>query len=72
MMARSSERPFDLLIQGGTVIDPSNQVNATADVAIRDGRVVQVGANLTQPAARIYDASDRIVCPGMIDAQICH
>jgi dihydroorotase len=41
------------------------------DVLIADGRIAQVGPNLSsQPATRIIDAAGRILLPGMIDDQV--
>ena len=41
------------------------------DVFIADGRIAQVGPNLSsQPAARVIDAAGRILLPGMIDDQV--
>ena len=35
---------FDLVVSGGTVIDPSQGLHGLHDVAIKDGRIVGVGA----------------------------
>ena len=56
----------DLVLRGGTVIDPSQGLNARADVAVAAGRMVEVGATVG-PGARILDVSGRIVTPGLID-----
>ena len=37
---------YDIVLQGGHVIDPRNNINGVMDVAIRDGKVAAVGANL--------------------------
>ena len=56
----------DLVIRGGTVVDGSGAQRFTADVGIRDGRIVEVG-RITAPAARTIDADGLIVSPGFID-----
>ncbi|HEU0006827.1 MAG TPA: hypothetical protein VFS12_12630, partial [Terriglobia bacterium] len=38
---------YNLLIKGGQVIDPKNQINAVMDVAIADGKIAQVAANIS-------------------------
>ena len=56
----------DLVLRGGTVIDPSQGLNARADVAVAAGRIVEVGATVG-PGARSIDVAGRIVTPGLID-----
>jgi dihydroorotase len=58
----------DLLIRGGHVIDPANDLDAPADVAIRDGRIAAVAPSLDPDQAReVIDASGQIVTPGLVD-----
>lgn len=59
-----------LLITGGRVIDPANQVDTVADVLLADGAVVKVGPNLKDAADRRLDASGKIVSPGLIDLHV--
>ncbi|HZO52258.1 MAG TPA: hypothetical protein VFB63_06060, partial [Bryobacteraceae bacterium] len=47
--AQTTTPAYDLLIKGGTVIDPKNSRNALLDVAIAGGKVTKVAANI--PAA---------------------
>ena len=59
---------FDLLIQGGHLIDPGTGRNGRFDVAIARGHVVAVDETI--PAAesvRVIDATDLLVTPGLID-----
>ena len=59
---------YDLLLQGGRVIDPAEGVDAVADVAFSAGRVAAVGANLpTAAATEVRDVSGKLVAPGLID-----
>ena len=37
--ARSTREPYDLIIRGGRVIDPSVHLDAIRDIAIRGGRI---------------------------------
>jgi dihydroorotase len=57
---------FDLILRGGRVIDPSQQLDRIADVAFADGKVAAVGDNLGS-AADLRDVSGHIVTPGLID-----
>jgi dihydroorotase len=59
--------PYDLLIAGGTVIDPGTGRSGPADVAIRNGKVAAVGDLAAQSARRTLDASGLLVTPGLID-----
>jgi dihydroorotase len=57
---------FDVLISGGTVIDPANQIHEVCDVGLKEGRVVAVGQALGQ-AQEVIDATGHYVVPGLID-----
>ena len=58
---------FDLIVKGGRVIDPSRKLDAIRDVAIADGRIVAVKANIPADAAETIDARGKLVVPGLID-----
>jgi dihydroorotase len=59
---------IDLLLKGGHVIDSKNKIDAQMDVAITNGKISKVAANI--PAAnakKVVDASGMYVTPGLID-----
>ncbi|MBX9918833.1 MAG: amidohydrolase family protein, partial [Mycolicibacterium frederiksbergense] len=64
---------FDLLITGGTVVDGTGADRFTADVAIKDGKIVEVRRRgpsdpvLQADAAETIDATGKIVAPGFVD-----
>jgi N-acyl-D-aspartate/D-glutamate deacylase len=60
---------YDLVIRGGTVMDGTGAPGRRADVAIRGGRVVEIGAlGAARGSARqTLDAEDRVVAPGFVD-----
>src|SRR5580658_3765130 len=58
-----------ILIQHGTIIDPSQNLEQRQDLLIRDGRVVAVGTNLGA-ADRTIDAAGCYVTPGLIDVHV--
>lgn len=60
---------WDLLITGGTVVDGTGAAPRRADVGVRDGKIVDVGPDLTGEAARTIDATGKLVTPGVVD---CH
>ena len=50
------------------VIDPAQKLNAERDVAISAGKIVRVAANIPPSQARqVYNATGKIVTPGLID-----
>jgi len=60
-----------ILIRAGRVIDPASGLDATGDVAIRDGVIHAIGPDLSSIGEiEIIDATDRIVCPGLIDPHV--
>lgn len=59
---------YDLVLSGGRVIDPSQQLDMIADVAFRDGKVAKVAAKLdTAGCAEVRDVTGLLVVPGLID-----
>lgn len=59
---------YDLLIQGGLVYDGTGAPGRAADVAVKDGRIVEIAAGLDASAAtRVFDASGKWVTPGFLD-----
>jgi len=56
-----------LLLAGGRVVDPSQQLDATLDVLLKDGVVERLGEDLKARDAERIDAKGLVVCPGFID-----
>ena len=61
-----------ILIHGGHVIDPANQLDAQIDIYIENGKVAQVGSNLLVAADINIDAKGLLVTPGLIDVHSHH
>ena len=62
---------YDLLIKGGTLIDPAQNIHANRDVAFSNGVVAEVGDDLPKTdALEVLDASGCLVTPGMIDLHV--
>jgi dihydroorotase len=59
---------YDLLIQGGRVLDASQKIDRVADVAIRAGKIAAIRPNIAlSSAAQVIDARGKLVAPGLID-----
>jgi dihydroorotase len=62
---------YDLLIKGGTVIDPSQGLHAIMDVAVKDARIAAVAKDIPEgQAIKAFSAKDTIVTPGLIDLEV--
>jgi N-acyl-D-amino-acid deacylase len=57
---------FDLIIRGGTVVDGSGAKSRTADIAVQDGMITEVG-RVSGTARRTIDADGLTVTPGFVD-----
>ena len=59
---------FDLVVKGGEVLDPSQNLRAKRDIGIRYGIVEALEADIpADKALRVLDAKGKLVTPGLID-----
>ncbi len=62
---------YDLIIQGGTVVDPAQSIHGTMDVAIQDGLIAELSPSLAaSQATKTIDARGQLVVPGLIDLHV--
>ncbi|MEX2263524.1 MAG: amidohydrolase/deacetylase family metallohydrolase [Bryobacteraceae bacterium] len=62
---------YDLLLKGGHMIDPKNNISKAMDVAIKDGKIARVAPDIpAAEARRIGNASGLYVTPGLIDIHV--
>ncbi|MBS1833101.1 MAG: amidohydrolase/deacetylase family metallohydrolase, partial [Acidobacteria bacterium] len=62
---------YDLVLKGGHVIDPKNNIDAIMDVAIRDGKIANVAIAIPATHGRkIADVTGLYVTPGLIDIHV--
>jgi dihydroorotase len=62
---------YDLLLQGGHVLDAKNHIDAAMDVAIKDGKVAKVAPHIaSSDALKTVDAKGLYVTPGLIDIHV--
>ncbi len=68
LAAPSAAQVHDLLLKGGTVIDPRNNRNGVADVAIAGGKVAEVASDIPASSAKkTIDVTGLYVVPGLVD-----
>ena len=59
---------YSVVIKGGHVIDPKNNINEIMDVAINEGKIVQVAKSIDpKGAVQVVNAKGMYVTPGLID-----
>jgi dihydroorotase len=62
---------YDLLLQGGHVIDPKNNISAAMDVAIRDGKIAAVAGHIEAAQAfKTVNVRGLYVTPGLVDIHV--
>jgi len=59
-----------LLIKGGRVLSPEDNLDGLLDVRIEDGVITEIGPNLAAGADETFDASGSVVAPGFIDIHV--
>jgi predicted amidohydrolase len=52
---------YDIIIKGGTVVDGTRTPRYVSDIAIKDGKISQIGGLKGKTADRVLDAAGRIV-----------
>jgi len=68
MKTSREDQPFDLLLKNGHVIDPANARDGMMDVAVLDGKIASVAADINpSTAAKVVDVNKHIVTPGILD-----
>jgi hypothetical protein len=61
----------DLLIKGGTVVDPGQNLHALLDMAVKDGKILELAPDISAARAlRVVSAKGKIVTPGLIDVHV--
>ena len=66
---RGNDNMIDLLIKASAIVtmDPDRRVILGGEIAIDDGKIVQVGKDLNLPARKLLNAGDCVVLPGLIN-----
>jgi dihydroorotase len=62
---------YDLLLKGGRVVDPKNSIDELRDVAVKNGMIAAVTADIAAWKARtVVDVSGLVVTPGLVDIHV--
>jgi dihydroorotase len=71
VQAAGAQPRYQILLKGGHVIDPRNQIDAVMDVAVADGKIAAVRRDINPAEARtVVDVSGLHVTPGLIDGHV--
>jgi N-acyl-D-amino-acid deacylase len=60
----------DLLIKNGFIIDGSGNLGFYGDLAVSEGKIIEIAARIECEAERVIDALGLTVCPGFIDPHV--
>ena len=58
---------YDIIIKGGTIVDGTRTPRYVSDIAVKDGKIAQIGGLGNSTADKVLDAKGRIVAPGFVD-----
>jgi dihydroorotase len=59
---------YDLLLKGGTVVDPSTALHGVHDIAVQDSTIARISPSIpNEEASRVLEVTGKIVTPGLID-----
>src|SRR2546423_12986087 len=59
---------YDLLLKGGTLVDPSVGLHGVHDIAVQDGSIARIAPTIPrEEATRVLEVAGKIVTPGLID-----
>ncbi|PYV40928.1 MAG: amidohydrolase/deacetylase family metallohydrolase [Acidobacteria bacterium] len=72
LLVAQAQVRYELLLKGGHVIDPKSDIDARRDVAISQGKIAAVAADIpASQAQKVVDVSGLYVTPGLVDIH-CH
>ncbi len=72
LQAGAAAQPvYDLLLKGGHVIDPRNEIDEPLDLGIANGKVAHLAGNIpSREAKKVVDVSGLYVVPGLVDIHV--
>jgi dihydroorotase len=71
LAASTLAQQYDLVLKGGHVIDPKNNIDAVMDVAVLDGKIARVASGIpASEGKKMADVTGLYVTPGIIDIHV--
>jgi dihydroorotase len=62
---------YNIVIKGGHVIDPKNNIDEVMDIAVKDGKIVMIAKNIDgKDGIQVVNATGLYVTPGLIDIHV--
>jgi dihydroorotase len=62
---------YNIVIKGGHVIDPKNNIDGVMDIAVKDGKIALIAKTIdVKEGAQVVNASGLYVTPGLIDIHV--
>lgn len=59
---------YSIIIKGGHLIDPKNNIDGLRDIAIQEGKIAQIAENIdSKLGQQVIDATGKYITPGLID-----
>ena len=59
-----------LILKGVRAIDPQVDLDSVCDVLIEDGKIAQIGENLSIPGAEVRNMTGKVLVPGLVDIHV--
>jgi dihydroorotase len=69
LVARDGHRP-DLVIRGARVLDPTEGIDATLDVRVEDGTIIEVALQVADAGQRVVDGTGLVLAPAFVDPHV--
>ncbi|WP_223826629.1 amidohydrolase/deacetylase family metallohydrolase [Flagellimonas sp. S3867] len=62
---------LDILLKGGHLIDPKNNINTVMDVGIADGKIAEIAPNISEKrAVKLINIAGLYITPGLLDMHV--
>ncbi|MBU1998664.1 MAG: dihydroorotase, partial [Candidatus Omnitrophica bacterium] len=59
-----------ILIKGGRVIDPENNLDDCQDILVKDGKISKISRDIKCEADKVIEAKGKIILPGLVDMHV--
>jgi dihydroorotase len=67
----AANKPYSIVIKGGHIIDPKNNVDAVMDIAVKDGKIAAIAKSIDgAQATQVVNAKGMYITPGLVDLHV--